>query len=541
MTLRSATGTLRTATGTLAGQQTTRPRSAFTSAVVAATSSSSEFPWLMPSRTTMAASSRHVHAYFHTIPIYPIRSGGNNYGSWLTPASEPSTGGKWRQRPSPIIEGTLTNDLRITYAKEDIGVAARIGIDGFSMNILGGMAAGGSEEWRWTEHILPYFDAAAQFSQAEQPGFDMSPNLSMNSISASGRTAESWADRVKELLVHPAAYKRGGRPVVWFYNVDAIAAPGQWYRDFRNQLVNVHGINPYMIPAHQATLPTSNGNLDNYLALFQDGVFSALQPWTSPSYSTAVADYYTEWRAWCATNNVPFVGAAGPTWQNDRPEPPVAGQANMKHKEGKGLTILQNSWKSSINNLSTDFMFKVISWSDHIEAHSIRPSTGQQYAPYDVTAYYLAWYKTGSAPAILRDAIYYAHRMHKYKKADNVTLEMDATKQTAGPFNITSGPPLDQVLTTVFLKATADVIVTIGGVDIVHANVPAGVSSFADAMAAPDTPSFRVVRGGVTTAAVTSAFPTRTGIEWQDLAYRMGSSTRAPVPAVQSDLPQDRD
>jgi hypothetical protein len=63
-------------------------------------------------------------------------------------------------------------------------------------------------------------------------------------------------------------------------------------------------------------------------------------------------------------------------------------------------------------------------------------------------------------------------------------------------------------------------------------------------MFANDVAKFKIRRGGVDVLPqFSSVFPTRSIIEWQDLLYRMGSSTRPPLPAgiLQSNLPQDRD
>jgi hypothetical protein len=481
-----------------------------------------ELPFAMPSLASMKASSRKVGAYIHTLPTY-WRQGNNLYADSILPSSAPANGGRWRQRPLPLINHTtITQSQREQYALDDLTNAANIGIDFFSVNIIGTVIS--SEAWRMTEHIMPIYTAAAQYNTTHPEDFGVCPDLSMLSIANTGGTATAWADAMAPLLGHAAAYKwTDGRPVCFLYNVDD--RPASWYQDFANRLDSAHSIDVACIPHHQANNITALDTTE-YKALFSSGVFVALHMWNAPKYTTTPANYFTAPREWAATNGIPFVGGSGPGWEIDRPN-------LLKELEGKGLEQIRNAFQASIQK--NDPMLEIISWGDHEESHNIRPSTAYQWVPYDITAYYIGWYKSGSPPQITRDALYYAHRMHLS------TAPYDTSRQTAGAFSVMQGPVLDLVLTYAFLTAPADVVVTTGGVARTHANVPAGITLLEDPFAADSTFNFRAVRSGTTTAQVNSAFPTRSSIVWQDLLYRMGSSTRPPVDGVQSTLPQDRD
>jgi hypothetical protein len=539
-----ATGTLSAATGTyqdgFIGGSGPRVVSAWSApAQVTTPTTPGVFAWEMPTAAAMAASPRKVVAYFHTFTAWDRSEG--EYDEWLLPSSGSSYGGKWRQRPYPFVGTATTNADRIAKAKDDIAFAHAIGIDAFTYNILTSYM-GGSE---WDTRVLPYWDAAHEYSQ-ENPStpFKMLPNPSMLSWSNNAVSATRGANGIRELLAHPAAFKIGGKPVVQFYNVDNFQP--QYYRDLHAALLaGTPSIDAVFIASHQSGSPTTGSiSMDQFLPLFREGLFIALHPWHSYTHTTSAASTYSEWRTWCRANNVPFMSAAGPRWENDRPDNTGA----PKHTEGKGLTILMNSWQSAINN--NDPYFQITSWSDHLESHNIRPSTGYQYVPYDVTAFYLAWYKTGVKPTIARDAIYYCHRMHKYRKADGTTLEMSATHQTAGAYNVLGGTPLDQVIVHAFLTAPADIVITVSGVDHVTSITTPGSGVYtatAPMGGAGDTPKFRIMRNGQSVVPqFSSAFTTRSGILWQDLVYRMGSSTRQPIKhngvvVVQNNLPQDRD
>lgn len=483
-----------------------------------------ELPFAMPSRAEMSASARKVIACYHTIPLY-WREGSTLFEDSIRPngGDYSDVGGRWRQRPHPLVSNVgLTDEKRVGYCHQDITTAAAIGIDGFAVNLIGTSTIG--ETWRWFEHLLPLYAAAERFSAETSPGFTLSPNVSALAVARKATAAErdpvAWADDIAPLLRSAAAQRHNGRPVVHIYNVLRLAP--SWYTAFAGRLSNAHGIDAALIPSYQGNSPS---DLDAYLPLFQAGRMVALHVWATNRYSVAPEDILTPFRTWATDNGVPFMGGVGPTWENDRPD-------LLKEHEGWGLKVLQNMWQANI--VHGDPMVQIVSWNDHEESHNIRPSTGYQWVPYDVTAYYLAWYKTGTPPPITRDALFYVHRMHLGG------APYDATRQTAGAFNVNNGPAADKVFTYAFLTAPADVVVTTGGLARSHA-APAGLSAWEDPMAAPDVPKFKAVRDGVSVIPqFPSDFPTRTGIAWQDLLYRMGGSNRPPVPGVQGNLPQDR-
>ena len=79
------------------------------------------------------------------------------------------------------------------------------------------------------------------------------------------------------------------------------------------------------------------------------------------------------------------------------------------YAEAAGSMLYRAGWTSTIENEAAIASF--VTWNDYSESSEIRPSTGIQYGFYDLTAYYLAWYKTGTPPPITRDVLYYFHRV----------------------------------------------------------------------------------------------------------------------------------
>jgi hypothetical protein len=60
---------------------------------------------------------------------------------------------------------------------------------------------------------------------------------------------------------------------------------------------------------------------------------------------------------------------------------------------------------------------QMITWNDYPEGTEFAPSSGSQFLFYDLSAYYIQWYKSGRPPPITRDAIYYSHRTQIFDPA----------------------------------------------------------------------------------------------------------------------------
>jgi hypothetical protein len=483
----------------------------------------STLPFDIPSRATLAASKKQVVAYYHTLPLYRSNNDAGYAGN-LSPSGNGgayrSVGGKWRQRPYPVVsDANLTDARRTQYMYQDISEAAAIGIDAFFFNVTYLPT-----DARWSSQLLPMYAAADQFNAQNQPGFKVAIDLSalaINGRPAAEQSPERWADNLAPILQRPSYYHYAGKPAVAVYNVTQLAP--SWYQAFANRLKTAHGLDIYLLPSFQGNQPTQ---LDPYAGLMPS-LMPTIHGWTGTGPNVAPGAVQQTLRTWAAAHKVTFMGSAGP-FEDDRP-------VRQKELEGAGFTILRNMWLASIQH--NDDSLQIVTWNDEEESSAIRPSTGYQYAPYDVTAYYLTWFKTGAAPPIVRDTLYYAHRMQQLKAPYD-------RGQQAKPFvfaNTTSSPPTDSVYTMAFLKAPADVDVVTGGTTHTHSNVPAGVTILSDPLAVNDQPSFSAVRNG--TAVVprfTSPFRTRASVVWQDLLYRMGSSSRPVIPDVQNNLPQDR-
>ncbi len=65
---------------------------------------------------------------------------------------------------------------------------------------------------------------------------------------------------------------------------------------------------------------------------------------------------------------------------------------------------------------------QIITWNDQHEHHAIRPSTGKQWNAYDLSAYYIQWYKTGVRPAVKREVCYKHNKIHPHPRVRDLHL-----------------------------------------------------------------------------------------------------------------------
>lgn len=159
---------------------------------------------------------------------------------------------------------------------------------------------------------------------------------------------------------------------------------------------------------------------------------------------------------------------------------------------------------------------QLVTWNDDSEASEVSPSSGTQWALFDLNAYYVAWFKTGEQPPIVRDAIDYSHRLHA------TTAEPDLMLQTSIYEPANGSTPADEIELLAFLTAPATLEIEVDGTTESTA-APAGIQSLRVPLR-EGTPKLRIVRDGATVAEVDSAFPISNTIVYQDMLYRSGGS-----------------
>jgi formylglycine-generating enzyme required for sulfatase activity len=115
----------------------------------------------------------------------------------------------------------------------------------------------------------------------------------------------------------------------------------------------------------------------------------------------------------------------------------------------------------------------------------------------DATAYYVSWYKTGTAPRITQDKLFFAYRDRsrwQTRAWDTEKKEWKIHTMGKWPFTQIHDDVQDKVFFTTFLTAPAELTVVIGRQKRAL-KIPAGVTH-GEAHLAPGVPRFALRRGG---------------------------------------------
>ena len=185
--------------------------------------------------------------------------------------------------------------------------------------------------------------------------------------------------------------------------------------------------------------------------------------------------------------------------------------------EAANTELLRASWMSAIQS-GADFVH-MITWNDYGEGTEFSPSSGSQFLFYDLSAYYIQWYKTGHEPVIDRDAIYYSHR----------TQLFDPTKiLTAGdrPYKILGLTPVQNNVEMVALLTHPATLEIKQGSERVKADVEGGLQVL-KMPAKVGRPVFRIIRNGRTILQKESDWTIDGDPKVANAEYFGGSSTRA--------------
>lgn len=427
--------------------------------------------------------------------------------NYLTPNGEggkhAAYGGYLRDRPQP--RGVRPEaDWRLRDLKEEVRHAIATGVDGFSVDLL---ALGDTGGQLWTNTLL-----MMQAAQEVDPGFKilLMPDMSGSLRNKDAATIARW---VAHLGAHPSAYRLAdGRLVVSPFLTEAHDAA--WWRGFLD------------------TMRTSYGETVAFVPLFLDER-PHLESFAPISYGMSI------WGARTPTGNDPLathpssprariaaVRNKGLHWmqpvsvQDARPREGI-------YDEAQNTTNLRNTWR--IARDSGAEWVQMVTWNDYAEGAVFAPSVKHGWSYLDISAFYLAWYKAGSFPPLVRDAVYLSHRTQPAPTLPSgaQTLIM---KLRGG-----SSPARDTVEALTFLPTAASVRVTVGDTTTV-CPATAGADTCTVPLGAGPIRA-EVLRGGSTTATVTSPHAVTTAPVVQDLQYVAVSSGREGTTTLPATAP----
>ena len=451
-------------------------------------SGASPFPFDPPGE--LANSKRKVFAHWHFFPIsFDNRHASNDYFSreFLGASGsdkQPRAFGPYAsERPLPRSpragSAWLVDDL-----EQDIRWAEAIGIDAFIFNVINIDAR--SDFWL----LLPKALAAAGRVGG---AFRIIPNLDASILK--NQDVDEVAAALISVGNHPMWFKaRSGELVLGAFMAESWPVE-KWRRLFA--ALSQADMRVQFLPTFLNVREMSKDHIELGATISEWGgdYLAAV-----PAVQMLAAYVKAFGKRWCA-----------PVWPQDvRPKEGV-------FTEAANSRLFRADWQSAIDSDADDV--QIITWNDYSEGSEIRPSTGIQYSFYDLAAFYIAWFKTVRQPRIIRDVLYYFHRVEPFHGRRNSDRQKNDFTLVGG------GRKADEIELLAFLTKPGELEIELNG-KITRTRAPDGVSALYAPLAL-GRPTFRLMRDNQIVLEFSSAFVISAPGDYQDLLYRGGSSARA--------------
>ncbi len=452
------------------------------------------WPFDAPPLATLRASPKKVFAHYFS--PYPISIDNKDPAvdyyakNYLQPTGENSKfaycGGFLKERPLPQPPRPADADYQLLNLEQEVRRGVALGLDGFTYDILSTTGT------HW-ERLLKLLDAASN----ADPDFRivLMPDMTSTYKGTDAEARTAFVASMSEVDGHPAVYHtEGGQLLLAPFGADK-RSPAWWAATFQ-ALADV-GIDAALWPVFVSPWSPATVSFQAELPLLGTSSWGPATVSGATGYASNVQKAHDLGVQWMAPIRP----------QDSRPK-------DLIYSEAGNTQTLRLLWDAAITG-DADWA-QLITWNDYSEASELSPSSAIQWALFDLTAYYVTWFKTGAPPPIVRDAIYYSHRIQA------TTAMPDLSKQTEVYKPVNGGQPSDEIELLAFLTAAATLEIEVGGV-VKSLDVAAGIASFRVPLV-EGTPVFRIVRDAATVAEVTSDFPISNTIVYQDVLYRSGGS-----------------
>jgi hypothetical protein len=456
-------------------------------AIVAHETPPGVWPFTRNSPEELRSSRKKVFAHYMPFFVLSYENGPLDRDHWAQFLSAGGENGKWARqggftRERPLTPGPWDSaNWQEIDAAVDVLRGQAIGLDAFGVDLTG------LEPGDRPSQVRILCRAAA----AVAPGFGIV--LEPDADILQHATPQQMADTIQRLAACPAVYRLPDRRILvapFFTNKLSV----DYWRDVLARLSQM---------GQSAALLSDLLGLGPVAAEYAP-ISYGLSFWgprdpasaTSPALLDQEAAARAEVQAWM----LPVAP------QDVRPK-------NMIFWESANTETFRTLWMQAIRQ-NLDYVH-VVTWNAYAEATEIAPSSGTQFLFYDLTAYYLEWFKTGQPPRIERDAIYYSHR--------TALIPADG-----GGFKVMGKTPVRNNVEMVALLTAPGVLVIDMGGRRYSRDVGAGLQVM-QAPAAPGRPAFSIERNGRTVAQVASAWSITETETPENPMYFGGSSTRAFV------------
>ena len=454
------------------------------------TTTPNPLPLDLPTQTVLKNSPRKVFAnYFPLLPISLDNrdSSVDHYATqYLDPNGEngnwSAVGGILRERPLPRAVDP-SPDWQLKDMKTEVSRATGAGLDGFIYDML---ALDGP--------IWDRLQLMMQAASAVDPYFKIMLMPDGNAPPTTG-DPHRLAAKIASIANSTTLYRlNDGRLVISPFRPEVQGAP--WWSAFVNIMQTTYGIPVAFVPCfldYQANAtafePFSYG--------FANWGDRSSIPETSTHLTALRNDAHRRGKIWMQPVSI----------QDNRPRRELYWEANNTEN-------LRATWAAAISG--ADWV-QLVTWNDYTENTQFSPSTHIGWGPLDIASYYLAQFKQGVAPRIVRDVVYVSHRIQSHALVPTNQTQL----MNLSPY---SSPARDTVEVLSFLERDAGVTVNIGGEEYQY-SAPAGV--FAQTLPlAPGNIDVHVTRSGRLVTEVESKFPIELTRMTQDLQYYFFSSGR---------------
>jgi len=456
--------------------------------------SSAMWPCEVPRSSQLVATNKRVWA--HYFPPFPLSidnkpTGSDTYKTELLSRSGQqgrfySVGGLLRDRPLPVPSWPSPYWREINYAIE-IFRARAAGLDGFCADILTFVGP----LWDRVKTLFAVTDSMVpDFHLILVPDMNAMRTVSMEQLTAA----------LQELAAHKSAYRLAdGRLVIAPYNAEL--KPPEFWREL-------------------------------VLELQKRGSAIALWPifLNEPLYERRYPEFGMPYANWVHPDIIPSTESlqsherknSGSSLVMDGISPQHVAPKSSTFREAENTELFRTGWQHAIErNLPN---VQLVSWNDYTEGTQVSPSVRTQFVFYDLCLYHSLWFKTGKAPVISRDAIYYCHRTQIIRPESRPTSGEE-------PMHLIGNTPLhNEIEMLAFLTTRATLHIMIAGRYYEQAGTP-GLTVF-HAPAAPGRPIFRIIRGDQTIVEKASDWVIATEFSSENPEYVGGSSTRPFVPGL---------
>ena len=480
------------ATPALAGE------SAEASTTTAVATPAVPLPFDLPSTSVLRGAPKK--AFAHYVPWFPVSHDNKSPDyydrNFLTVDGEggkhAAYGGYLRDRPAP--RPVLADSAyKLRDLETEVRQAAAAGLDGFSVDILQLGDTGGTQ-WTAVQQLL-------QAARNVDPGFKIMLMPDMTGSAMQLKTPQVLAKYMAQLGSSPAAYRLAdGRLVVSPFTAERKTVA--FWTEFLAVMKTTYGMPVAFLPLFQNE-QTQRDAFDP-ISWGMSNWGNRTPAWNNPTTTTSTSPM----------GRIAAVHALGQKWMQ-----PVSVQDQRPHTgiydEAENTQNLRNTWQ--IARASGAALVHLPTWNDYAEGTSFAPSKRNGWTYLDLNAYYLTWYKTGTAPTIARDAVYLTHRIAPHAALPTYA-QTKLMKWRGG------SPARDTVEALTFLTAPATVKVTVGTTTTSCA-APAGVSTCTVPLRTGAV-SATVVRGGVDVTEVVSPEQVVARPYVQDMQYVASSSGR---------------